>query len=365
MTRNVYIADSSPVERRIVERLIAREEHLEVVGCTAIDAIDEGALGRADVVFVDPIGPGGGIAEEVLRGLARFAGGQPDRAMVVFTRAAIGSVERLVRIHSRGPLLVLPKDHGGRTEIEAFQETIGPWLRRLEPGEPPAPLPRTTPPRASAGDRAARPSSLARLIVIGASTGGPNAVAELLGRLPAGFHIPICIAQHMPAGFTRAFAARLDRSTAFEVRESEGGEPLRPGSVWIAPGDRHLEVALDGPRLVTRLSDAPPENSCRPAVDPLFRSAAALGPAALGVVLTGMGQDGLHGARALRAAGGQVLVQDQASSVVWGMPGAIARAGEADHVETIEALAQRLSRASFAHTCQRARSGNEGGRHEA
>jgi two-component system chemotaxis response regulator CheB len=147
----------------------------------------------------------------------------------------------------------------------------------------------------------------------------------------------------MPPVFTRQFATRLDRSLAATVREVEDGDVLRPGTVSIAPGDHHFSVRLRGGEVVAQLSQAPPENYCRPAVDVLFRTAAqALGDQVLGVVLTGMGQDGCRGAKNLVDAGSSVLVQDEATSVVWGMPGAVAHAGLAEAVLPLPDLAPEL-----------------------
>ncbi|TIC85962.1 chemotaxis response regulator protein-glutamate methylesterase [Nocardioides sp. GY 10113] len=191
--------------------------------------------------------------------------------------------------------------------------------------------------------RPSRPAGAPQLIVVGASTGGPAALTELLPQLAATFPVPIAIVQHMPPLFTRQFAERLDRISGLRVREAGDGEALLPGDVLVAPGDRHLQVVRDGSRLVTRFNDGPPENYCRPAVDVLFRSAAAaLGRAVHGLVLTGMGSDGREGARAIVEAGGDVAVQDAATSVVWGMPGAVATAGLASAALPLSAVAAHL-----------------------
>ncbi len=185
-----------------------------------------------------------------------------------------------------------------------------------------------------AAARAARPRRGA--LLVGSSTGGPEAVAALLGALPATFPVPIVVVQHMPSLFTRLFAERLDRLCALTVREAAGGEPLTPGQVLIAPGGQHLEVVRQigtDTNISTRLSSAPPVNYCRPSVDVLFRSAVeAFGGDTVAVVLTGMGHDGRDGCAALQSGGARVIVQDEATSVVWGMPGAVVNAGLADEV---------------------------------
>jgi two-component system chemotaxis response regulator CheB len=161
--------------------------------------------------------------------------------------------------------------------------------------------------------------------VIGSSTGGPTALAAVLTALPRDFPLPIVIVQHMPPVFTRHLAMRLSTESALDVFEASDGDVLRPGEVRIAPGDFHLSLKRTAGQVKCVIHQDPPENSCRPSVDVLFRSAAeTFGAACLGVVLTGMGQDGARGARAIVERGGQVLAQDQQSSVVWGMPRAVA-----------------------------------------
>jgi two-component system chemotaxis response regulator CheB len=182
-------------------------------------------------------------------------------------------------------------------------------------------------------------------VVVGTSTGGPNALLGLLAAFPANFPVPALVVQHMPPDFTRQLAQRLAARTLLDVREAVPGELVRPGQVWVAPGDYHLGLARDGDGVRLRTHQGPPENSCRPAVDVLFRDAAgAFAGGTLAVVLTGMGQDGLRGATAVREAGGQVLAQDEASSVVWGMPGFVVRAGLADQVLPLDQLGPEVVR---------------------
>jgi two-component system chemotaxis response regulator CheB len=193
------------------------------------------------------------------------------------------------------------------------------------------------PPTHSAGE--------ASILAIGVSTGGPNALAALIPALGDSLPVPVVIVQHMPPGFTRMLAERLSSLSGLHIREGVEGELLKAGEVWIAPGGRHMAVeeSRDGVRL--RLNDAPPENSCRPAVDVLFRSvAAAYGSKVLGVVLTGMGQDGLRGSQSICSAGGVILAQDEATSVVWGMPGAVATAGLTEKILPLQELAPEILR---------------------
>ena len=195
---------------------------------------------------------------------------------------------------------------------------------------------------AAAGARAGAPAPRPRVLAIASSTGGPRALADVLGRLPADFPLPVLVVQHMPPTFTRHLADGLASQCDLKVFEAHEDAPLEPGKVWIAPGDRHMTVTTEGmPRV--RLVNAPPENECRPSADPLFRSVAdAFEQRALVVVLTGMGRDGLEGCRRVRALGGRVIAQDEHSSVVWGMPGAVSRAGLADIVLPLEEIAAEI-----------------------
>ena len=185
-----------------------------------------------------------------------------------------------------------------------------------------------------------------KALVIGSSTGGPRAVSDVIGALgPVVDLAPVLITQHMPPKFTAIFADHLARTNDLCVREAEHGEPVYPGRVYVAPGGRHMRVVRSGADTRIVLDDGHLINFCKPAVDPLFSSAAAVwGPATLALVLTGMGSDGLHGAADVVAAGGSVIAQDRESSVVWGMPGAVANAGLCSAILPIEQLAARIAR---------------------
>lgn len=188
------------------------------------------------------------------------------------------------------------------------------------------------------------PSPRPLVVVVGSSTGGPQALATLLDGLPAPFPVPILIAQHMPGPFLTLLAQRLAAETGHDVRLADQGTLVRTGRVLLAPGDRHMTVRGPVAQASIALLATPPEHYCRPAVDPLMRSAATVfGPSTLGVVLTGMGEDAGAGSRAIVAAGGRVVVQDEGSSVVWGMPGTVARAGLASASVPITELAATVS----------------------
>jgi two-component system chemotaxis response regulator CheB len=192
--------------------------------------------------------------------------------------------------------------------------------------------------------RTARPGARKiELVAIGCSTGGPNALGELLPRISSRLSAPIVIVQHMPPVFTRYLAERLAKACKLRIGEGSPAQMIRPGEVWIAPGDYHMTVKKNANQIELEMNQGPPENSCRPAVDVLFRSVSEVfGPNALAVVLTGMGSDGQKGAERIVARGGKVIVQDQASSVVWGMPGQVAEAGYAEAILPLEMIAGEI-----------------------
>jgi len=184
-----------------------------------------------------------------------------------------------------------------------------------------------------------------RVVVIGVSTGGPTALGAILPDLPMGFPLPVLVVQHMPPLFTKLLAERLHATCQLPVEEARQGSPVEPGKILIAPGDFHFKVASNGSGLRVLLDQSPPQNSCRPAVDALFASVGEVyGGAAVAVILTGMGHDGLRGTGILKAQGASVLAQDEASSVVWGMPGAVVNAGLADRVLSLNQVVPEILR---------------------
>lgn len=343
----VYVADDSPVDRRLIERLLEREPLIQIVGLSSdgTDALAAAVRGDVDALVLDLEMPGlGGV--DTLRLLRKAA---PGLRVIVFTGSQDAMCSEQAKEAYGSAVQVLPKSEGGAGEIEMIGKrlipllTAEPWPARRRPTQRVAPAPVADPKPVVAQAQLPQRRTLdydMGLLVIGASTGGPNALTAVLSALPEDFPVPVLVTQHMPEGFTAAFADRLDRASKIKVAEAAGGEHLLAGTAWLAPGGRHLEVAREGARLVTKLTDDEPENSCRPAVDPLFRTAAwALGPRVLAVVLTGMGKDGLAGARVIRDEGGVVAVQDEETSVVWGMPGAIAMAGLADFIRPLDDIA--------------------------
>jgi two-component system chemotaxis response regulator CheB len=184
-----------------------------------------------------------------------------------------------------------------------------------------------------------------KVVVIGVSTGGPTALGAVLPELPAGFPLPVLVVQHMPPLFTRLLAERLHTTCRLPVEEASQDAPVHAGKILIAPGDFHLKVISHSGGVRACLDQSPPQNSCRPSVDALFASIGEVyGGAVIAVILTGMGQDGLRGTEILKARGASVLAQDQASSVVWGMPGAVVHAGLADRVLPLDQVVPEILR---------------------
>ena len=217
-------------------------------------------------------------------------------------------------------------------------------LARLStPGAAAAPGVVPRPPSAPVPLRAVAPIR-PQTLVIGSSTGGPNALLAVLKAIPAPFKVPVFITQHMPPTFTGLLAANITRETGHACAEAKEGETVLPGRIYLAPGDYHMTVARSGPQVVIKLNQNAKENFCRPAVDPMLRSMVDIfGRNMLVVILTGMGHDGLSGCEAVVKVGGNVVGQDEATSVVWGMPGAVAKAGLCCAVTPLPQMATQIS----------------------
>ncbi|MBN8232331.1 chemotaxis-specific protein-glutamate methyltransferase CheB [Corallococcus macrosporus] len=340
----VLVVDDAAVVRRQVSQLLGSAPGLEVVATAANGRI---ALAKVeqfqpDVVLLDLEMPElDGL--ETLKLLRQRA---PELPVVMFSalteRAGMLTLEALA-LGARD-YVTKPTSAGGmNVTVESVRDELVRKLRAFDV-RPPSP---TMAPFPATRALQPRPRVPARVeaIVIGASTGGPGALVRVVSALPADLPVPVLIVQHMPPLFTRLLAERLQGVSPLSVREAVTGASVQPGAVWVAPGDFHLAVYRDagGVRLLTH--QGPTENACRPAVDLLFRSAAEVyGAGVLAVVLTGMGQDGLRGCRKVSEAGGQVVVQDQASCVIGSMPGAVEQAGLADAVVPLDALALELVR---------------------
>jgi len=337
----VLIVDDSAVTRKVVSHLLVSDPEIVVAG-TAADGVE--ALARIpevkpDLVTLDIEMPG----MDGLDTLVAIRKLHPKLPVIMFSalteRGATATLNALARGASD---YVTKPSAGGSSEFspERVREELIRKIKSLCAARVPRPQPGALPVLAPS-----QPQGRIDVVAIGTSTGGPNALTALLPQFPADFPVPIVIVQHMPALFTRLLADRLNVLTRLQVHEGKEGQKLQPGEVWIAPGDFHMTVARKGIDFVLGINQNPQENSCRPAVDVLFRSVAqSYGANVLAVVLTGMGADGTRGSEAIRKAGGDVMVQDEASSVVWGMPGNIVAARLTDSIYPLDSIAPEVVR---------------------
>jgi len=348
----VMVVDDSAVVRGLITRMLEGDKQISVIASVGNGQMALNALEKSDVevVVLDVEMP----VMDGLTALPLLLKRDPDLQIIMASTLTIKNADVTLRAMESGAADYLPKptstkDLGG-TGAGSFKDDliakIKAWgaVRRRKP--PRAKGPGGAPERAKISVTAPKPAQplyagkitlrpappiidLPDVIAIGSSTGGPQALFAVLGTMKGGtVKQPILITQHMPATFTTILAEHISRLSGWEAAEGKDGETIRSGRVYIAPGDFHMVVENKVTEKVIRLNKNPPENFCRPAVDPMFRSiAAAYGKKVLALILTGMGQDGLQGGKVLVDAGGTLVAQDEASSVVWGMPGAVATAG--------------------------------------
>lgn len=344
----VLVVDDSVVIRRLLSDILGSDPAIEVVGTAPNGRIALAKLpqNNPDLVTLDIEMP----ELDGLETLPLLRKSHPKLPVIMFStlseRGAAATLDALAR--GASDYVAKPANVGSVTAgMQSVKEQLIPKIKALCPFANPVDLNIA----GHANRSVVRPSAVAKtaalrrceIVVIGSSTGGPQALAAVLRSLPASFQVPIAVVQHMPPVFTRHLANRLDQECALSVREAEAGDILQPGHVLIAPGGVHLELLRQGTSVRAALQDESPENSCRPAVDVLFRSAANLfGAGCFGVVLTGMGQDGLRGSECIVRAGGGVITQDEATSVVWGMPRAVSQAGLASRTLSLSSIAQEM-----------------------
>ena len=331
----VLVVDDSSVARRMVSDVLASDPEIEIVGSAPNGRIALAKLAQlgADVVTLDVEMPEmDGIATlEAIRKV------DPRMAVIMFSarteRAAQATVEALLR----GATDYATKPTDGTGEQVIRQELL-PKVKASVASRRVVPAPCVAP--------TAMPERRPRVpdvVAIGVSTGGPQALSRLFADLSRPLPVPMVLVQHMPVTFTRILAERLTAHSVVPVHEARDGDRLVPGEAWLAPGDFHMTVTRRNGSLTIQLDQEPPQNSCRPAVDVLFRSVAdVFGRGVLALVMTGMGQDGCLGAERIHASGGSIWAQDEATSVVWGMPGSVVRAGLAEKVIPIEQMGREL-----------------------
>jgi two-component system, chemotaxis family, protein-glutamate methylesterase/glutaminase len=337
----VLVVDDAVVFRRVVADELSADPAIEVVGTAANGKIALARLPQVcpDLVILDiemPEMDGLACLREIRKSYPRlpvimFSALTERGAVATLDALALGATDYFTKPTSAC---------GMDASLRVIREELIPEIKALC-GRAFVPCPPALPPASVSPLRA----GTVGVVAIATSTGGPNALAAVFAGLPADLPVPVVIVQHMPPMFTRLLAERLTCQNSVRVEEGRSGGILTPGHAWVAPGDYHMIVVRDGPHVKLLVHQDPQENSCRPAADVLFRSIAkTYGPAALAVVLTGMGQDGMRGCEAIRAAGGQVIAQDEATSVVWGMPGAVTRAGLADKVLPLPEIAAEVVR---------------------
>ena len=337
------IVDDSVVIRRLVSEIFSSDPAIEDAGVAANGSIALAKIPQVnpDVITLDVDMPG----MDGIQTLVEIRKSYPRLPVIMFStltqRAAAVTLDALAM--GASDYVTKPENMKSISAgMQRVREELIPKVKALC-GHPEDQL--STPFRSRKKRSSPKPSNghPVDIVAIGVSTGGPNALADLLPAFPADFPVPIVIVQHMPPVFTKLLASRLAAKSSIEISEGVEGGKLHSGKAWIAPGDYHMAIEKGADVDRVRLNQEPQENSCRPAVDVLFRSVAeAYGPQTLAVVMTGMGQDGLRGCEDIHEGGGQVLVQDETSSVVWGMPGYVARAGLADDVLPLEGLGREI-----------------------
>lgn len=349
----VLVTDDSAVLRRLITDVLSGDPEIEVVG-TAVNgknALDKLPHLKPDIMTLDIEMP----VMDGLQTLVELRKTNQKLPIIMFStlteRGAGATLDALER--GASDYVTKPANVGSVSEsMEAVRSQLIPKIKSLT-GRMPAAPPRARPafggapppppgrlavpgaagtaPQAAApglAGAAARPTGRVDVVAIGISTGGPDALTQVVQALPGGFPVPIVVTQHMPPVFTQLFAQRLDAKSKLRVVEAKNGDLLEPGKILIAPGDWHMRLVKKGVSIGVALDQGPQENYCRPAVDPMFRSVAEVyGGNVLSLIMTGMGSDGYRGAEHILHAGGSLIVQDEATSVVWGMPGAAVHAG--------------------------------------
>ncbi len=346
----VLVVEDSPVMRRSIMVALAKDPALDVVASARNGKEGLVAMTKSnpDVITLD-------IEMPVMDGLAmlrELRKERPQLPVVMFSSHTQRGAQATVLALTLGATDCVGKPANVEDISESWrclEEELLPKVKFygenfiLRSEHPPRPSLKFCPPTVV---MTARPRAV-HAICIGVSTGGPNALVQIFSQLTDPLPMPVFIVQHMPAVFTRMLAERLTSVSQMEFQEAGDGMEVKPGQGYLAPGGKHLTVAHDSGQFRAYLNEDPPENSCRPAADVLFRSAATVyGPNLLAVVLTGMGKDGTRGCEAVRGRGGRVIVQDEASSVVWGMPRQVFEAGLADKVLALEQFASEFVRYS-------------------
>lgn len=347
----VMIVDDMVTQRHILSQIMSDFSGIEVIGSAPNGKIALAKIGfkPPDLVLLDMFMP----EMDGLETLAQIKSLHPHIDVIILSAIDREMAELTMKALSAGALDFLLKPTG-KTAQDGMQQLRAElsrlvslaktrkYSRQIRSNAPatltPPPVPECRP-----FMKSGRKISRIDVVVIGVSTGGPNALQEIIPKLSADFPVPVLIVQHMPPMFTTSLASRLNQMSDIRVVEANEGDIIEKGVVYIAPGGHHLVVRNASGQKITGLSDSPPVHSCRPAADVLFRSVAmTYNGKALAVVLTGMGSDGTSGVAAIRRKGGYAIVQDAKSSVIWGMPGSVVEAGEADDIIALDQIASKI-----------------------
>jgi two-component system, chemotaxis family, protein-glutamate methylesterase/glutaminase len=335
----LLIVDDSPSVRRIVEFVLRGDQGIEVVGEAGdgVQAIEMARSLKPNAILLDVEMP----VMDGLTALPQLRSILPDAHIILFSDADSTS-DRINQVLHVGGAEFVPKPKQVRDAEDAITRLRRTLLPHLQPKAIGRPVSDSNSLR-----KRLTPATAARIdaLLIGSSTGGPLALEAVLSALPRELPVPVFIVQHINEEFSGRLANRLAEASPLNVVEGTRGLIPQPGTVYIAPGGSHMELSKPNKTVRIKLTNRPPVHSCRPSVDVLFNSAAsAYGAHQLGLVLTGMGYDGLDGSRAIAYRGAPVLVQDEATSIIWGMPGAIAEADLADEILPLNEIAGRLER---------------------
>lgn len=337
----VLVVDDSAFSRKVMREVLQAQDGLEVVGAAhdGLDALEKIEALRPDVITLDLVMPHlDGL------GVLHALRGKLSPRVVVVSSADTRS-EQVIAALGEGAVDFVHKPTALATDM---LYEIGLELARKVKAAARANVPAEVLPLPLLPESRKRVEHLGparRVVVIGTSTGGPQALGRLIPQLSADFPAPVAVVLHIPVGYTRALAQRLDEQSALEVVESEAGSRLLPGRVMLARAGVHLKLSGKGALCVARQTTSPSDSPHRPSVDALFLSAAeSWGADVVAVVLTGMGNDGTEGARAVRAAGGRVLIQSEPSCIIYGMPRSVHEAGLASHQAGLEEMPELLLR---------------------
>lgn len=338
----VVVCDDSAVVRGMTTRALESHSDIEVVGSATNGQILLNLLPKTevDVVVLD-------VEMPVLDGLTTLKQLQqlyPHINVIMSSSLTRSGASTAIKALTLGASSCVGKPEGASPAetVEILQKELLPLILELglTKQRTQTPIKKNTLPNET------RPTAQPKALVIGSSTGGPQALSSVFAGLQAPFPLPILIAQHMPPVFTKMLGEQLQRDTGHQCNEAQEGEVIQPGKVYIAPGGYHLEVRKDPKtRIVTaHLNEGPKQHSCRPSVNPLFQSASQVwGENLLALMLTGMGEDGIEGTGMIREKRGFVVAQNEATSVVWGMPGAVVNAGLANQVLPLKDIAVNLN----------------------